>query len=112
MFHVLYQQLKNFNLFIMTDSTFVCVLFGQESSNKWWNIEEVGFATENDANQHGTAMMTSIGVLGFAVFESGEHFWRPLYDSSLLPKEHSIGHNGSTGEFFVQHPEKFVLIEA
>ena len=41
----------------MTDSTFVCVLFGQESSNKWWNIEETGFATENDANKHGTVMM-------------------------------------------------------
>ena len=96
----------------MTDSTFVCVLFGQESSNKWWNIEETGFATENDANKHGTAMMTSVGVLGFAVFESGEDSWRPCFNSSLLPKEHSMGHNGSTGEFFVRYPEKIVLIEA
>ena len=95
----------------MTDSTFVCVLFGQESSNKWWNIEEKGFATENDANQHGTAMMTSVGVLGFAVFESSKDSWRPCFSSSLLPKEHSMGHDGRDG-FFVRYPEKIVLIEA
>ncbi len=96
----------------MINSSFVCVLFGQESSNEWWNIEERGFATENDAKQHGTAMMTSIGVLGFAVFESGEDSWRPCFSSSLLPAESSMGHNGSTNEFFVRKPEKIILIEA
>ena len=108
---VLYQQLKNFN-FHMTDSTFVCVLFGQVSSNKWWNVEEKGFASESIAQKYGLEMMKNVGVLGFAIFESNDHSWRPCFSSSLLPKEHSMGHNGSTGEFFVRQPEKIVLIEA
>ena len=107
----MYQQLKPQSL-IMTDSTFVCVLFGQVSSNKWWNIEEKGFASESIAQEYGLGMMKNVGVLGFAIFESGEDWWRPCFDSSLLPKEHSMGHNGSTGEFFVRYPEKIVLIEA
>ena len=106
----MYQQLK-LHSFIMTNSTFVCVLFGQESSNKWWNIEEKGFASESIAQKHGLDMMSSIGVLGFAVFESGEDSWRPCFSSSLLPKEHSMGHDGRDG-FFVRYPEKIVLIEA
>jgi len=106
----LYQQLK-LQSFIMTNSTFVCVLFGQESSNKWWNIEEKGFASESIAQKHGLEMMKCIGVLGFAVFESGEDSWRPCFSSSLLPKEHSMGHDGRDG-FFVRYPEKIVLIEA
>ena len=47
----------------MTDSTFVCVLFGQESSNKWWNVEEKGFASESIAQKHGLEMMSNVGVL-------------------------------------------------
>ena len=108
---VLYQQLKP-QSFIMTDSTFVCVLFGQVSSNKWWNVEEKGFASESIAQKYGLEMMSNVGVLGFAIFESNDYSWRPCFDSSLLPKEHSMGHNGSTGEFFVRYPEKIVLIEA
>ena len=96
----------------MTDSTFVCVLFGQVSSNKWWNVEEKGFASESIAQKYGLEMMKNVGVLGFAIFESNDYSWRPCFDSSLLPNEHSMGHNGSTGEFFVRQPEKIVLIEA
>ena len=95
----------------MTDSTFVCVLFGQVSSNKWWNVEEKGFASESIAQKYGLEMMKNVGVLGFAIFESGEGWWRPRFTSSLLPEEHSMGHDGRDG-FFVRQPEKIVLIEA
>ena len=106
----MYQQLKP-QSFVMTDSTFVCVLFGQESSNKWWNIEEKGFASESIAQKHGLEMMKCVGVLGFAIFESNDYSWRPCFDSSLLPNEHSMGHDGKDG-FFVRQPEKIVFIEA
>ena len=55
----MYQQLK-LQSFIMTGSTFVCVLFGQESSNKWWNIEEKGFSSESIAQKHGLEMLSNV----------------------------------------------------
>ena len=74
----------------MTDSTLCLCVFGQESSNKWWNIEEKGFAFESIAQKHGLDMMSNVGVLGFAIFESNDYSWRPCFTSSLLPKEHSM----------------------
>lgn len=93
-----------------SNSSFVCVLFGPMTSTKWWNIEVTGLASESIARHHGYGMMSNDEVLGFAVFESGKDWWRPCCDSSCLPKEYSMGHNGSTEEFFVRYPDKIVFV--
>lgn len=90
---------------------FTCVYFGHDSNtpDKWWNINAKGFATAEDAAEHGKFMMPTPGTFGFAVIRELEDEWEILDDLSILPPNCSIGCN-RLGTFSIQPAPQLHLV--
>ena len=88
---------------------FTCVYFGGQSDGEWWSIECNGFASPDDAQEHGQHMMSVPNVFGFAVIIHDDNWWNVRDDLSILPPSgYSI--SCSADKFSIKKPMRIVEV--